>query len=81
MEIIKQRNQSESDFIRKRLIEYNMEKLPDELKTPYENISFMIKDKKEKLLAVLRGKCFGITYILIFYGLMKISGKMGMGAN
>lgn len=58
MEIIQQWNRSESDFIRKRLIEYNMEKLPDELKTPYENISFVIKDDKGEIVGGITGEMF-----------------------
>ncbi|AVR00225.1 GNAT family N-acetyltransferase [Oceanobacillus iheyensis] len=58
MEIIQQWNQSESDFIRKRLIEYNMENLPDEVKTPYENISFVVKDNKGEIIGGITGEMF-----------------------
>lgn len=58
MEIIQQWNQNETDFIRKRLIEYNMEKLPDELKTPNENISFVIKDDKGEIVGGITGEMF-----------------------
>ncbi|TLS36164.1 GNAT family N-acetyltransferase [Pseudalkalibacillus caeni] len=58
MEIIRQWKQSESDFIRKKLIEYNMEQLPDELKTPNENISFVIKDDERKIVGGITGNMF-----------------------
>lgn len=58
MEIIQQWNQSESDYIRKKLIEYNMEKLPDELKTPNENISFILKDETGKIIGGITGNMF-----------------------
>jgi GNAT superfamily N-acetyltransferase len=58
LEIIQQWNQRDSDFIRKKLIEYNMEKLPDELKTPNENISFVIKDEKGKIVGGITGNMF-----------------------
>jgi GNAT superfamily N-acetyltransferase len=58
LEIIQQWNQSESDLIRKRLIEYNMEKLPDELKTPYENINFVIKDDEGEIVGGITGEMF-----------------------
>lgn len=58
MEIIQQWNRSESDFIRKRLIEYNMEKLPDEVKTPYEIISFVVKDNKGEIIGGITGEMF-----------------------
>ncbi|WEG14530.1 GNAT family N-acetyltransferase [Pullulanibacillus sp. KACC 23026] len=58
MEIIQQWDQSESEFIRKKLIEYNMEKLPDDLKTPNENISFIIKDDDRKIVGGITGNMF-----------------------
>ncbi|MDC3413171.1 GNAT family N-acetyltransferase [Terrihalobacillus insolitus] len=58
MEIIQQWNQSQGDFIREKLIEYNMEKLPEELKTPNKNISFVIKDNKEKIVGGITGNMF-----------------------
>jgi GNAT superfamily N-acetyltransferase len=57
LEIIQQWNQIESDFIRKKLIEYNMEKLPDEIKTPNENVSFIIKDEG-KIVGGITGNMF-----------------------
>ncbi|RWZ58603.1 GNAT family N-acetyltransferase [Halobacillus fulvus] len=44
MDIVKQWKTEENDFIRKKVIEHNMKQLPDELKTPNENISFILKD-------------------------------------
>lgn len=35
-----------------------MEKLPDELKTPYENISFVIKDDKGEIVGGITGEMF-----------------------
>jgi ribosomal protein S18 acetylase RimI-like enzyme len=58
LEIFQQWNQSESDFIRKKLIEYNMEKLPDALKTPNENISFIIKEDEGKIVGGITGNAF-----------------------
>lgn len=44
MNIVEQWKPEDSDFIRKRVIEHNMKELPEELKTPNENISFVLKD-------------------------------------
>ncbi|SDJ16076.1 GNAT family N-acetyltransferase [Salimicrobium halophilum] len=54
MEIIQQWKQDDSDYIRKKVIEHNMQELPDELKTPNKDISFMLKDDSGEI-------CGGIT--------------------
>lgn len=58
MQIIQQWKQSDSEIIKKKVIEYNMEKLPDELKTSNENISFILKDKTEKIIGGITGNMF-----------------------
>ncbi len=45
MNIVEQWKQKDSDFIRKKVIEHNMRELPENLKTPNENISFVLKDE------------------------------------
>ncbi|MDL4843018.1 GNAT family N-acetyltransferase [Aquibacillus rhizosphaerae] len=45
MEEIQQGSQKDSEFIKKKLIEYNMQQLPDEIKTPIEQLSFIIRNK------------------------------------
>lgn len=54
MDMVQQWKQADSDFIRKKVIEHNMENLPDQLKTPNENVSFVLKDE-------LKGIKGGIT--------------------
>ncbi|SFG34038.1 hypothetical protein SAMN02982927_01445 [Sporolactobacillus nakayamae] len=63
MKIIQQWKQSDSEFIKKKVIEHNMEQIPDELKTSNENVSFILKDEGKKLLVELQELCFGIIYI------------------
>ncbi|WP_186577003.1 GNAT family N-acetyltransferase [Aquibacillus kalidii] len=58
MKIIKQSKQEESDYIRKKVIEHNMEQLPDELKTPKENISFTMKDDSGETIAGITGTMY-----------------------
>ncbi|WP_025784367.1 GNAT family N-acetyltransferase [Sporosarcina sp. D27] len=44
MNIVQQWKQADSDFIRKKVIEHNMEQLPDKLKTSNDNVSFILKN-------------------------------------
>jgi hypothetical protein len=58
LEIIQQWEQRDADFIKKKVIEHNMEQLPDNLKTPNENISFILKDENEKIVGGITGNMF-----------------------
>ncbi len=58
MEITQQWEQKDADFIRKKVIEHNMDQLPDHLKTPNETISFILKDDKEKIMGGITGHMF-----------------------
>ncbi|MCP3032542.1 GNAT family N-acetyltransferase [Halobacillus sp. A1] len=50
MNIVEQWKQEDSNFIRKKVIEHNMEQLPDELKTPNENFSFVLRNDREEIV-------------------------------
>ncbi|MFJ7933235.1 GNAT family N-acetyltransferase [Sporosarcina sp. NPDC096371] len=58
MQIIQQWNQEDSEYIRQKLIEYNSSKLPEEIKKPVENISFMVKNDKGEILGGITGTIF-----------------------
>lgn len=58
MKITQQWNQQDSDYIRKKVIEHNLSKLPDEVKHPVKNISFILRDKEEKILGGITGTIF-----------------------
>ena len=58
LKIIKQWKQDESDFIRQKVIEHNMKCLPDELKTPKENISFIVKNEEEEIVGGITATTF-----------------------
>ncbi|HJF33966.1 MAG TPA: GNAT family N-acetyltransferase [Sporosarcina psychrophila] len=58
MEIVEQWNQDDSDFIRSKVIEHNMERLPNELKTSSENISFVLKDAEGEIRGGITGNMF-----------------------
>ncbi|MCP3029509.1 GNAT family N-acetyltransferase [Halobacillus sp. A5] len=58
MKIVQQWKQDDSDFIRKKVIEHNMTKLPDELKTPNEDISFVIRNDLEEIIGGITANMF-----------------------
>ncbi|MGX7594060.1 GNAT family N-acetyltransferase [Planococcus plakortidis] len=58
MEISHGWNQQESDFIRKKVIEHNMKNLPDEVKTPVEQMNFVLKGEGGALLGGLTATMF-----------------------
>ncbi len=62
MHIIQQWDQEDSDYIRKKVIEHNLAKLPDEVKHPMQNISFMLRNENGEILG-------GITGIIFWYHL------------
>lgn len=62
MQIIQQWNQDDSDYIRKKVIEHNLAKLPDKLKHPIKNISFMLRNEEGEIVG-------GITGIIFWYHL------------
>lgn len=56
--MIQQWNQQDSDYIRKKVIEHNMKSLSDEVKTPLENVSFVIRNDKGELVGGVTGTIF-----------------------
>ena len=56
--ITQQWNQEDSDYIRKKVIEHNLSKLPDDVKHPVKNISFILRDEEEKILGGITGTIF-----------------------
>ncbi|MEH7505965.1 GNAT family N-acetyltransferase [Neobacillus drentensis] len=58
MKIIKQWKQEDSDYLRKKVIEYNLKSLSDEEKTPSENISFVVKNEKEEIVGGVTATTF-----------------------
>ncbi|CAM3239750.1 GNAT family N-acetyltransferase [Filibacter tadaridae] len=58
MEIVEQWNQEDSDFIRSKVIEHNMKQLPNELKTPRESISYVLKNDNGEIMGGITGDMF-----------------------
>ncbi|PEA81147.1 GNAT family N-acetyltransferase [Bacillus pseudomycoides] len=62
MKIIQQNNSKDSEYIKNKVIQYNMSVLSDEVKSPLEHVSFLLKDDVGKIFG-------GITGIIYFYHL------------
>ena len=58
MKIIQQWNQEDSDYIRKKVIEHNLSKLPDEVKHPVKNICFILRNEAKEILGGITGTIF-----------------------
>jgi len=58
MEITKQWNPEDSEYIRRKVIEYNASFLPDHVKHPLKNISFMLRDSDGTIMGGITGTIF-----------------------
>ena len=58
MKITKQWVQEDSDYIRKKLIEYNMTQIDHETKTPLEKISFVMRNEEDEIVGGVVGEMF-----------------------
>lgn len=63
MEILKQWNQADSDYIRQKVIEHNMANVPEEVKHPKQQISYILRNENQKILGGITGTVFGTTSI------------------
>ncbi|MCA1064148.1 GNAT family N-acetyltransferase [Rossellomorea sp. AcN35-11] len=58
MKIEKQWIKEDSDYIRRKLIEYNMSQLDEGTKTPLEQISFVIRNDRDEIIGGVVGEMF-----------------------
>ncbi|MBT2641478.1 GNAT family N-acetyltransferase [Bacillus sp. ISL-41] len=58
MIITQQWNQEDSEYIRRKVIEHNLSKLPDDVKHPVKYISFILKDEGGEILGGITGTIF-----------------------
>lgn len=56
MQITQQWNQEDSEYIKTKIIEYNQSKLPDDIKHPVINVSFMLRNDVGEILGGITGK-------------------------
>lgn len=58
LKITQQWNQVDSDYIRQKVIEHNMANIPEEVKHPKKQISFVLRDENQKILGGITGTIF-----------------------
>lgn len=58
MKISHEWNRQDSEFIRQKVIEHNMKNLPDEAKSPVEQLSFVLKDDDRTILGGITASTF-----------------------
>lgn len=58
MEILKQWNQLDSDYIRQKVIQHNMANIPEEVKHPKNQVSFILRDDNQQILGGITGTIF-----------------------
>lgn len=58
MIITQQWDQKDSEYIRKKVIEHNLSNLPDDVKHPVKNISFILRDEEGEILGGITGTVF-----------------------
>ncbi|MEL3971537.1 GNAT family N-acetyltransferase [Rossellomorea oryzaecorticis] len=58
MKMTQQWVQEDSDYIRKKLIEYNMSSIDEKVKTPLEKVSFVIRDDHDEIVGGVVGETF-----------------------
>ncbi len=79
MKIIQQWNQEDSDFIRKKVIEHNMDIISDEVKTPLENVSYIIRNEQEEIIGGITGTLFWGHCHIDFLWVAQNCRKQGFG--
>jgi hypothetical protein len=58
MKITQKSDQRDRDYIRKKGIEHNMTQLPEELKTPKEEVCFFLESEEGDILGGVTGTMF-----------------------
>ena len=81
MNIKQQWIEADSQYIRKKIVEYNMEKLPDEVKTANEKISFVVKNDEGELVAGITGHSFWHHLHIDFLWVDKALRGQGYGSK
>ncbi|ASK61511.1 GNAT family N-acetyltransferase [Virgibacillus phasianinus] len=80
MNITDQFDQQDFNFIKKKVVEYNMEELPDEIKTANEDIAFMLKDDNGEIIGGITANMFWHHIHIEFLWVDKRYRKDGYGS-
>ncbi|PEJ57473.1 GNAT family N-acetyltransferase [Bacillus sp. AFS002410] len=81
MKIVKQWVQEDSDFIRKKVIEYNSNNLPDEKNAPSENVSFVIRNDQDDIVGGITGRIYWHHLSIEFLWVSEDYRHEGFGSN
>ena len=81
MEIKKQWVQEDSDYIRQKLIEYNMSQIDEETKTPLEKVSFVMRNDEGEIVGGVTGQMFWHHLHVDFLWVSEDYRKDGYGAK
>ncbi|GKW46465.1 GNAT family N-acetyltransferase [Planococcus sp. NCCP-2050] len=58
MKIVQQEIKEDRDFIRGKVIEHNMANVPDEIKSPIDEVSFIARDDSDEIIGGITGTGF-----------------------
>ncbi len=81
MKITEDWDQKEVDFIRKKVIEHNMQELPDSLKTPNEDKSFILRNDNGEIAGGITGNMFWHHMHIEFFWVDKELRHSGHGSE
>lgn len=80
MEITDQFNQEDVNYIKKKVIEHNMRELPDHIKTPNDDISFILRDDTGEIVGGITANMFWHHIHIDFLWVDKRFRKEGYGS-
>lgn len=81
MRIIQESNEEVSDYIRKKLIAYNVEQLPEEVKTKKETAAFTVQDETGNIVGGVTCTLFWQHMHIDFLWVEESKRKQGLGAK
>ena len=81
MKHIKNGTRTEGEYIKNKVIQYNMSILTDEARQTMEEVSPCSKNEEGKIFGGVTGTMYFITFISTFYGLMNQFVMTVMAAN
>ncbi|WP_026771641.1 GNAT family N-acetyltransferase [Sediminibacillus halophilus] len=81
MKIERTYNQSDKEYIREKLIEHNMSQLPDHLKTPKENICFLVSSDNGDIIGGITGTMYWQHLHIDFLWVDEYHRAKGYGAQ
>ena len=81
MRISQEWNKEDRDYIRRKLIDYNSSKLPDEVKQPIKVINFIMRDDEDQIVGGITGTIFWHRLYIDFLWMEESLRGNGYGGN